>query len=137
MAVHGSVHVQVAVIYFGGLNFSRLQTELWSRNSNFRQRLWLQASKVFTLAPASTSKVLAPAPQWFDLLKTNNHCNICTTSMPRKLGLWKRNPNFISRLQSVNVFGSSYPTLFGLRLHSPGCLCFRQVVNVDLTLCYN
>jgi len=35
-----------------------------------------------------------PAPDWFGPLNAENHCIICTTRLPHKLGLWNRNPHF-------------------------------------------
>jgi len=37
-------------------------------------------------------KFLAQAPKWIGPLNTENHCIICTTRFPHKLGLWSRNP---------------------------------------------
>ena len=50
---------------------------------------------------------LDPAPEWFGPLETENHCIICTTRFPHKLGLLNRN---------TDISSSSSPNSFWLRL---------------------
>jgi len=60
-----------------------------------------------------------PAPERFGPLKTKHLCNICTTCLPQKLRLWKRNPNVRLWPHHLTNFGSGPPKLLELWLHSP------------------
>jgi len=96
-----------------------LKPGLWSRYLNFR--LQVQSSEV--CGSGSTSKSF-----WLKLfgpLKTENHCVICTTLLPLKLGLWHWNPNswlqlhnLKFRLQSSKIASAPQPWLKPREEHS-------------------
>jgi len=102
-----------------------------SRNSNFRFRLQLQASKVFG-SGCNIYKFLAPAPERFGPLKTKKPFYIGPSHLPNKLCLWNRNPNFRLRLHHQNFLTPApvpaIPNQFDsdseLRLHNPGWIPF-------------
>ena len=67
-------------------------------------------------------------------MKTEHYCIICTTRLPRKLVLWKRNPSVRLRLQHQKCLASA-PAIqnclgSGLPLHSPACFAssFSEVL---------
>jgi len=75
-----------------------------SRHPNFWLRIRRQPLKVL---------VLAPAPERFGPLKTNNYWIISTTGLLHKLCLWNGNSNFRLRFHHSKVFGSGSTALVG------------------------
>jgi len=112
---------------------SNLSPGRWSRSSNFRLWLWfqLQASKVLTLVPAPTSKSFGSGSKMIFSIENWKPLYYLYNSLPHKLGLWNRNPDFRLRLwlYYLKVFGSgsglNHPKLPGLRLQIWSC--FSQI----------
>jgi len=87
----------------------------------YNQLLFMQP-QIKAVEPQLKFQAPALAPEQVDPLKTEKHCNICTTRLPHKLWLRNRNPHFMFRLwlQYLKVFGSNQPTkIVWHRLHSP------------------
>jgi len=84
------------------------QSGRWSRNSNFM------------LQPQPRHlKFLAPAPERFAPLKTENHCIICTTRLHHKLCLWNCKPNFSLGRKTMVQGTSSHKLKFWQAVFAP------------------